>query len=412
MWENKNMPKFGPLSGLKVAHATLAQAGPFAGVLFAELGADVIWIENALTPDITRFSRGYYFEQDRRNQRNIALNIPTPEGKEVFLNLLKDTDIFFENSKGGQYADWGLTDEVLWEANPKLVIAHISGFGQTGLPEYVNRPAYDKVIQAHTGYSFINSNSATPPYATSMVSDYIASFFTVMSTLAAVHKAKETGIGESIDVAQAEVLMRMQLYMADWFSSHRIYEKFGYPSAYAGCEVFKTKDGHYFQTFYMGVGVLKKSIPLVGLEYGSEDYPKGISILLSNTEQGKCFTEAVRAYIAERNIDEVVEVNNRLGLPGSKINTYEDVEKDPHVAAREMITEWESFKGVKIRGVSPVPKFKNNPLQVWRAAPYQGMDNEEILGELGYSAEKIKELYDQKIIVNDEEMKFCIPFPS
>ena len=156
-------PKFGPLSGVKVINAALSVAGPFAAQLMAEWGADVLWLENVKTRDIVRNGTGYFAEAERKNERSMPLNIPTPEGKEILFKLLKETDIYIEASKGGQYDRWGLSDEVMWEANPKLVIVHISGFGQTGLPEYVRRGSYDPIAQAFGCYMQYNGPAILPP---------------------------------------------------------------------------------------------------------------------------------------------------------------------------------------------------------------------------------------------------------
>jgi L-carnitine CoA-transferase len=410
MWANKELPVFGTLSGVKVVHATLAVSGPFSAQLLADYGADVIWVENALAPDITRFSRTYAVESDRKNQRNLALNIPTPEGKEILLGLLKDAEIFIENSKGGQYESWGLTDEVLWKVNPKLVIGHISGFGLTGRPEYIKRAALDTIAQAFSGYTWANANPTTAPYGGPQTADFMSAMFATISVLAALVKARATGIGESIDIAMYEVMMRSQQYISDWFSTNRVVEQSGYPSPYGGSGSFPCKDGKYVQVYFIGSGVLRKAIPLVGLEYGTKDYPENTGLLLSNTDAGKRFTEAVKAYLASKTADEAEAEMLALGLPASKINDYQDVEDDPQVKAREMISEWKSFKGTDVRAVSIVPKFKKNPGKMWRPAPYMGMDNEEILGELGYSSEKVEDLYKKMIIAKDAEMKLCVPF--
>jgi len=410
MWNNPQLPKFGPLSGVKVVHATLAQSGPIAAQMMADYGADVLWVENALAPDISRFAKSWALDNDRKNQRNLSLNIPTPEGKKVLLKLLEEADIFIENSKGGQYEKWGLTDEVLWEANPKLVIAHISGFGLTGLPEYVSRAALDSVAQAYSGYTFSNANPMTPPYGAPYAADFFTAIFTAMTALAALTKARETGVGESIDLAQFEIMMKVTQYLSDWLTDHKVEEQAGYPSRYAGAGVFPCKDGEFLQTYFIGAGILKKVIPLVGLEYGTEEYPKGVSMILNTSPEGKKFTEAVKNYLLTMTAKEAEKKLLAESLPVSKINTYKDVEEDPHVQARDMISEWTTFKGAKVRAASIVPKFKKHPTQIWRSAPYQGMDNEEILQQIGYSSEEIKALYDNQILTKDEEMKFCMPF--
>lgn len=411
MWKNNNLPEFGTLSGVKIVHATQSTAGPFGVQLLADYGADVIWLENALAPDITRFSRSFAIESDRKNQRNLALNIPTTEGKEILLNLLKDADVFVETSKGGQYDKWGLSDEVLWGVNPKLIIVHISGFGQTGLSEYIGRPSYDVIAQAFSGYMFSNAAPDAPPHSVGpYTADFMTAMFSAISILAALHKVQQTGVGESIDLAQYEVLMRSQQYIADWFSSHEIREQTGYPVVYAGCGSFKAKDGEYVSFFLMGAGVVKKAINFLGLEYGGELFPEGISLIYLNTEAGKKFNGAIEAYMAQKTSYEAQDELLKVGLAVSKVNSFKDLENDPQVKAREMIQEWESVKGAHVRAVGVVPKFKNYPGKVWRPAPYQGMDNEEVLDELGYSSEQVQELYQKKVIAKDDKMKIMVPW--
>lgn len=200
---------FGPLQSLRVAHSSVSVAGPFCAALMADLGADVIWIENPYGPDVTRAGYGYSIQGDRRNQRTVSLDISKGAGTEAFLAMLKTRDIFIEASKPGQYERWGLTDETMWEANPALVIVHISEFGQTGDPRYVPRPSFDPIAQAFGGMMFCNSTpgtKATP--ANFLVADYYSGYMAAVSALVAYVRARETGIGDSIDVAQFEAVMR------------------------------------------------------------------------------------------------------------------------------------------------------------------------------------------------------------
>ena len=125
--KSSDRPKFGNLQNLKVLNAGAVIAAPFVCELFAEQGADVIELESTVAPDMYRMY-GDAWSVDRRNQRMITLNIPSPEGKEILLQMVKWADVLVESSKGGTWEKWGLTDEVLWEANPALVILHISGF--------------------------------------------------------------------------------------------------------------------------------------------------------------------------------------------------------------------------------------------------------------------------------------------
>lgn len=112
----------------------------------ADWGADVTWLENTGAGDTIR-DTAYIKQAERRNQRSVALNYFSEEGKEIFFKMIKDADIFLEASKGGTWARKGITDEVLWAINPKLVIVHISGFGQEGVLRWLSAAAYDLTVR-------------------------------------------------------------------------------------------------------------------------------------------------------------------------------------------------------------------------------------------------------------------------
>lgn len=411
MWENKDLPKFGCLQGVKVVHATASMAGPFSAQLLADYGADVIWLENALAPDLSRSSFNYGMEAERRNQRNLALNVPTEEGKKIFLELLKDTDIFVESSKTGQWNKWGLSDDVLWEANPKLVICHISGFGQTGLKEYLARPSYDIIAQAFSGFVATNVNPYSPPYAVGpYAGDFFTGLFAAVGMLAALYRARETGVGESVDVAQYECMMRTQIMAVDYLTAGTPQLKAGDEAVYAGVGAYQCKDGGYVMMSTGGAGVVRKTCAFLGVEYGDEVIPENSALVYKGTPGGDRFEAVFQNYLSERTAKEASDEMIAAGLTAQKVNTLADLVEDQHVISREVIEEFKSFKGVDIKTVGPLPKFKNNPAYTWRPAPYQGMDNEKILAELGYSEAQIAELYEQKVINNDAEMKYVYPY--
>lgn len=413
MWENKNLPQFGCLQGVKVVHATASMAGPFAAQLLADYGADVIWIENALAPDLSRTSFNYGMEAERRNQRNIALNIPSPQGKEIFARLIKDADIFIESSKTGQWAKWGLSDDVLWEMNPRLVICHVSGFGQTGLPEYTSRPSYDMIAQAFSGFEATNMNPDTPPYAVGpYAGDYYTGLFAAVGVLAALHRAQQTGKGESVDVAQYECMMRTQIMAVDYLTDGTEQLKAGEPAIYAGVGAFACKDGAYVQLSTGGAGVVKRACEFLDVEYGTEAIPEGAGLIYMGTEGADRFQEKLLAYLATHTAKEASDEMIAAGMTAQKVNTLADLVDDPHVRQRDVFEEATSVKGVDVKFVGPLPKFANNPGRTWRSAPYQGQDNEEILRELGYSDGDISELYDGRVIANDKDLLFVYPYKA
>ena len=132
----------------------------------------------------------YVKQAERRNQRSVSMNYFSDEGKEILFKMLADADVFAsEASKGGTWARKGITDEVLWEINPKLVIVHLSGFGQSGDPKMVKRAAYDLTVMAYSGYMSQNGTQEQPDEPGPYAGDYFNSLMIVSSTLAALHKA-------------------------------------------------------------------------------------------------------------------------------------------------------------------------------------------------------------------------------
>ena len=146
------VPRFGALEGVKVVSSGISVAGPYAASMMADQGADVTFVESPFIKDQVRTTiTPSFLDRERRNHKTMALDMKQEKGREVFLKLIAEADIFVENSKAGAWAKRGFSDEVLWEVNPKLVICHVSGFGQTGLPEYLERGSYDTIGQAMSG---------------------------------------------------------------------------------------------------------------------------------------------------------------------------------------------------------------------------------------------------------------------
>ena len=219
--KRSEIPEFGLLSDIKCVNAALSTQVP-AGAPMAEWGADVIWLESPKGIDVLR--RAAWPLKAKKNMRTLCMNIP--KCKDISLSL-SPTPTFSSKLRGGTYDKWGLTDEVMWEVNPKLVIVHISGFGESGLPEYVAKGSYDPIAQAFGGMMQLNGMPGDPPMPSMMsVADYYTGYMALSSSLAAVLKARRTGKGESIDIAQYEACFRSQTQRPiDWFVDRKPFVK-------------------------------------------------------------------------------------------------------------------------------------------------------------------------------------------
>ncbi len=393
------VPKFGPLAGVKVILAGSAYAGPFAAGLMGDYGAEVISIESTCSPDMIR--AGNFFQASHRNQQCMSLDMSQPDGQEVIKRLVQQCDILIENSKAGQWNKWGLSDEVLWSWNPKLVIAHISGFGQTGVPEYVSRGAYDGIGQAFGGLMFMNGEPE-PNMALGVnpfMSDYLVSMYASWACLAAYINVLKTGKGESVDLAQYEACVyTMSDAVMNYLNSGTEYKRSGARNVkYGGWQPYKCKDGYIF-VVPVGPSVYKKGLPWLGIEIGTETFPADWQFVPRGSKADEIMQEALTKFCAERTVEEADKELNANSIYASPIMEHKMMENNPHYKARGTITEWETIDGKAIKGPAPVFKFTNNPGQIWRGAPKYGQDNDVILQQLGFTEADIAAFYEKSVV--------------
>lgn len=387
---------FGNLQNLKVINAASVVAGPFMCGLFAEQGADVVQIENPRVPDMYRLWPQSW-SMERRNQRSMVLDIPTPEGREVLLRLVAGADMLVESSRGGTWKRWGITDEILWEANPRLVIVHVSGFGLTGDPDYLRRASFDSIGQAFSGYMAINGfPDPLPPYVTKpYTGDFVTGLFGAWSALAAVIRARETGEGESIDLAQFESLVRLQAsYLTDGLNKGFQAPRMGNLDTVGACNgTQRCKDGWIFIAVG-GASAVRNLIELFGL--GDDPDFEGViqSITRDKPERARKFVEALDAFCAERTVSEVEAELVPLGVPLSPIMTYATMQENSHYQQRGVFESWNDLAtGEQVKGAAPVPRFSRRPSRTIRGGAPYGYDTDVVLREHGYSDEEIAALH-------------------
>ena len=212
--------QFGPLQGVRIISSGTIIAQPFAAEMAAEMGAEVIQIERPGEGDAvwrnlefpikgeSGASTAAGWVQDRRNTFHVTLNLSTPRGRDMFLGLIPQADIWMESSIPGTYKEWGLDDETVLKANPRIVITHVSGYGQSGHPDYLGRASYDFIGQAFGGLMNLTGFPApSPPVRTvPWTADYITALFCLWSSLAGYIYAQRTGTGQVIDLAQYEAI--------------------------------------------------------------------------------------------------------------------------------------------------------------------------------------------------------------
>ncbi|MDR1117932.1 MAG: L-carnitine CoA-transferase [Bifidobacteriaceae bacterium] len=396
----QNKPSFGVLDGVKVVYAAVELAAPKACCIMAEWGADVTWLENTGAGDTIR-DTAWIKQAERRNQRSVALNYFSEEGKEVLLDLIADADIFVESSKGGTWARKGLTDQVLRSRNPGLVIVHVSGYGQTGEPDMVTRAAYDLTVMAYSGYMSQNGTPDQPMNPGPYAGDYFNTLMIVSASLAALWKSRQTGAGETVDLAMYETLLAIgQYYLVDYLNAGVVWPRPGARNQNL-CAIgeYRCADGFIGLTVY-GVAQNKYLLETIGLGelWGTGDYPEDCSALWLASPKAALIEQKLEEYLATRKAADVERDFSAHRIAAQRVMEFPDLVAEPHLKARGVWQEWATAEGTPFKGLGVFPRFEGHPGRIWRPMPPQGYDSAAALARAGYTAAQIEALTAAGII--------------
>ena len=403
--------QFGPLQGVRIISTGTIIAQPFAAALAAEMGAEVIQVERPIIGDVTRTLGvkvgdadgapvGALWAQDRRNTLHTTLDFTAPEGRDVFLRMVAGVDIWMESSKAGTYAQWGLDDATVLTANPRIVITHVSGYGQTGHPDYLNRASYDPIGQAFGGSMALTGLPDPDPPITAipLVADYTTAQMCLWSSLAAYIHALRTGQGQVIDIAQFEAVHKMMSgTMIEYFETGVARERSGNGSRRnQPFGTYEAKDG-WVVIAAIG-GVYDRVCRILDLDPTDEHW-RGARTEVDSIA-GIEFDAILRGWLEERTVQEVVETLNDAQIGCSAVMTPKDISEDPHYAAREVHTEWDDLQmGRRVKGIGIIPKFSATPGKIWRGSTPLGYDNEAVYKRyLGMEPAELEELRERGII--------------
>ncbi len=407
------LPKqFGPLQGVRILSTGTIIAQPFAGAMAAEMGAEVIQVERPGVGDAVWRNLEFPMQgengaaiaagwvQDRRNTLHTTLNLASPKGKEMFLDLIPHCDIWMESSIPGTYRDWGLDDETVLKANPRIVITHVSGYGQDGHPDYLGRASYDFIGQGFGGMMHLTGfpHPEPPVRAVPWTGDYITALFCLWSSLAGYINAQRTGQGQVIDLAQYEAIHHtlagtMVAYYEMGLERERSGNQAGLFQPY---DTYQASDG-WVNIAALGT-VFNRICGVLGLD-SSEDKWQKAQFEVESME-GIEFDAILRGWVEERTIKEVVDTLNAAEVGCSAIMTPRDTAEDPHYRARNVHIEWEDINlGRKVKGIGIVPKFSETPGEVWRGSVPLGYDNEMVYTSLlGLDNAELARLKEEGII--------------
>ena len=393
----------GPLKGIRVLDLTRILAGPYATMILRDLGAEVIKIEQPGVGDEARdfgpFKNDFslYFMSVNRGKKSITLNLKSPRGKELFLELVKGSDILVENFRPGTMEKLGLDYESLKTHHPSLLYAACSGFGQTG--PYAMRGAYDMIIQGMGGIISITGEPDRPPVRVgTSIGDITSALFTAIGILSALRHRDQTGEGQLIDVGMLDCQVAiLENAMVRYFSTGDIPRPLGrrHP-AITPFEVFESADGYV--VIAIGNNELwRKFCEHVGHSELIDDDRFNTNAL--RTENHESLFPILAEIMCRRTTDVWVEALEAIGVPCGPVNTVDKVANDPQVLARDMIAEVEhnTTGTVQIPGI-PI-KLSETPGQIDAPAPNLGEHTSEVLIDLlGLGAEEVNQLKQNGIV--------------
>jgi CoA:oxalate CoA-transferase len=393
------------LAGVRVLDLTRFLAGPFCTAILADLGAEVIKAETPRGGDEGRY--GYptadgvpvAFLALNRNKKGITLDLRHAEGRALLRRFLPHVDVLAENFAGGTLAGWGLAPEALVREHPRLIVASMSGFGQTG--PWAPRPSYDIVALAAGGLMSLTGFPEAPPTrGGGSLGDYIQGLFGAIGVLAALNARSRTGRGQAVDVSSQDAVFSI---LDNWPAIHaatgRLPARVGNRHlATAPYDCFQARDGWVVIAIATN-RLFRRLAEAIGRpELGTDPRFRGAT---GRNERSAEINEIVGAWVATRTVAEVTEALGpaAANVPCSPVHTVAELLQHPQLLARDMIVRLPHAKlgEVAVPGV-PV-KLSDTPGGVARLGPELGEHNAEIYeGLLGLGPEELQRLRAAEVI--------------
>jgi crotonobetainyl-CoA:carnitine CoA-transferase CaiB-like acyl-CoA transferase len=377
-----------PLEGIRVLELGNFIAAPFAGKLMAEFGAEVIKVEDPKKGDSLRHwfsmhedtSLTWYVHA--RNKKSVTIDLRVPDGQEMIRELVRDADVVLENFRPGTLEKWGIGYEDLKKINPSLIMARISGFGQTG--PYRDRAGFGSVGEAMGGLRYLCGYPDRPPVRIGIaLADSVSGLYAVIGTLMALRARDNDSSrkGQYIDIALYEsVFSLLDGQLPEYDLEGLIRERTGSTvKGFAPSNIYPCSDGKYMVIGANGDSLFKRLMNVMGRQELAED-----SRFESNqgrVQHADLLDQLIGEWTAQYSLKEVQRMLDDAGVPAGPIYNIEDIAIDEHYRARNMLETVTLPDGQKVLVPGIVPKLSETPGGIDWIGPKLGEHNEEILGE-------------------------------
>ena len=399
------------LANIKILDLTWVYSGPYCASLLMDLGADVIKIEAPPYGDYTRtfppFKNGAsgYFYSLNRGKRSIALNLKKEEGKEIFLNLVKNVDVVIENFAPGAMDKMGIGYEVIKQANPRIIYGSIHGFGTWG--EYSGWPAVDPVAQAMGGLMSLSGFAGGPPVKSGpAISDAISGLYLALGLVSAIRERDKTGVGKRVEIGMMDAVFAVleESVVRASMTGDALPARGNTDPLGAPWDAFQTRDDKWVMVCAIGGDNCEKLFNAIGRSDLAEKY-KGNDEESSNrrSDNLEFLNQSFAEWVIVKDSGEVLKFLQGLRIPCGVVKDVTELLADPHLIERNMVVD---IKHPKLGDI----KTYNNPIMFDKKTigiessenqldPEVGEHSKEILREiLSLSDEAINDLYSTSVI--------------
>ena len=392
-----------PLDGIRVIEMGQLLAGPFCGTMLAYYGAEVIKVEPRTGDPIrtwreTRGGESFWWPSLARNKKSVTLNLRSEAGRGIARRLISKADVLIENFRPGTLEKWGLDPESLKAETPGLIVARISGYGQTG--PYASRPGYASVCEGFGGLRYVNGFPGERPVRPNLsIGDTLAGIHAGFGVLLAIIDRQRRGAGgQTVDVGIFEAVYNlMEAVVPEYSGAGVVREPSG--STITGIvptNTYACKDGRYVIIGGNGESIYRRLMHAAGRPEMADDpkYQGNENRVLHEEE----IDRALEAWTATLTLDEVLRALEAAEVPAGPIYSVREMTEDPQYRARQLF-ETIDFQGQPLEIPAIVPRLDGTPGRTTWPGPALGAHNAEIYGELlGMSTEEIERLSAEEIV--------------
>ncbi|MEM5428858.1 CoA transferase [Cupriavidus oxalaticus] len=395
----------GPLAGLRILDMATVLAAPLACTLCADMGADVVKLE---LPDGSDPLRGLapvkdglplYWKVANRGKRGISLDVRQPQGRALFLRLLPGFDVLVENFRTGTLDRWGLDAKTLREANPRLIVLRLTGFGQTG--PYASRAGFARVFEAMSGFTNLAGEPGGPPlHMNYPAGDVVAGLFGAfaIATAAAERRRDPAAPGRDIDLSATEALFRLLEPLAvEYEQLGQVRQRAGNLATYtAPSNMYATADGHWVSMVASSDPIFRRLCAAIGQPELADDARYATNP--ARVRHLDTLDAAICAWFAAHDYHAVAAALEAHQIPFSKIFTIQDILEDPHFRAREAIVRLPDPDLGSVPAPCHVPRFSGYEPAVPRTGPSVGEHNDEIYAAVGLTRQEMQAFRAEGVI--------------